>query len=101
MSAKKEEVESALKDVKHVSKGNKGKRTKSCVSNCMEKVLFIQVIRDEISFWKVKKIRKIIQKSFWYFFGLILYIMIVLMKWMIDQEREREEELKQWYIPYQ
>ena len=58
MSAKKEEVESALKDVKHVSKGKKGKRAKSCVSNCMEKVLF-QVIRGEISFFeKVKNIEK-------------------------------------------
>ena len=27
--------------------------------------------------------------------------MIVFMKWMVDQEREREEELKQWYLPYQ
>tara|TARA_B110000977_G_C10684933_1_gene341105 strand:+ start:155 stop:286 length:132 start_codon:yes stop_codon:yes gene_type:complete len=43
VSAKKEEVESALKDVKHVSKGKKGKRAKSCVSNCMEKVLFIYI----------------------------------------------------------
>ena len=63
MSAKKEEVESALKDVKHVSKG-KGKRAKSCVSNCMEKVLF-QVIRGEISFFEKKKnIRNKIQKRF-------------------------------------
>ena len=55
MSAKKEEVEGALKDVEHVSKGKKGK---SCVSNCMEKVLF-QVIRGEISFFeKVKNIEK-------------------------------------------
>ena len=54
VSAKKEEVESALKDVKHVSKGKKGKRAKSCVSNCMEKVLF-QVIRGEISFFEKQK----------------------------------------------
>jgi hypothetical protein len=53
VSAKKEEVESALKDVGPVSKG-KRKRAKSCISNCMEKVLF-QVIRDEISFFENKK----------------------------------------------
>ena len=28
-------------------------------------------------------------------------IMIVFMIRMVDQEREREEELKQWYLPYQ
>ena len=49
---KKGEVESALKDVKHVSKGKKGKRAKSCVSNCMEKILFQVVIRGEISFFE-------------------------------------------------
>ena len=37
-----------LKDAKHVSKG---KREQSCVSNCMEKVLF-QVIKGEISFFE-------------------------------------------------
>ena len=43
-------------------KAKKGKRAKSCVSNCMEKVLF-QVIRGEISFFeKVKKIRNNTQK---------------------------------------
>jgi hypothetical protein len=55
VSSKKEEVESALKDVKHVSKGKKGKRAKSCVSNWMEKVLF-QVI--EVNYRFLKKIKK-------------------------------------------
>ena len=38
MSSKKEKVDIVhLKDVKHVSEEERGK---SCVSNCMEKVLF-------------------------------------------------------------
>ena len=40
----------------------KGKRAKSCVSNCMEKVLF-QVIRGEISFFEKKSKKKIEKKS--------------------------------------
>ena len=78
-----------LKDVKHVSKG---KRAKSCVSNCMEKVLF-QVnkrwFRFLKSFWKVnKKIRKIIQKSFWYFPRLITWLSL-WNEWLIKRGREK------------
>ena len=64
----------------------------------MEKVLF-QVIRGEISFFeKSKKNKKNNPKSFQILFSRA-NIMIVFMKWMVDQEREREEELKQWYLP--
>ena len=62
-----------MKDVKHVSKGKKGKRAKSCVSNCMEKVLF-QVIRGEISFFVggKKRNKEGVGETFPIFVGLFL-----------------------------
>ena len=52
----------------------KGKRTKSCVSNCMEQVLF-QVIRGEISFFeKRKKNKKKNPKMFLIFVQVEYYI---------------------------
>ena len=70
-----------MKDVQHVSKGKKGKRAKSCVSNGMEKVLFqVSSDRGEISFFeKLKKTKKNNPKSFEILFSG-LNIMIVFMK---------------------
>ena len=74
MSAKNEEVESALKDVKRVSKGKKVKRAKSCVSNCMKKGIVSSDKRWNFVFWKSKKNKKKNPKMFLIFFRVdIIY----------------------------